>query len=220
MQVIGVCGYAQHGKDTFAARLVERHGYTRFAFADALKSMALALNPFVECEQQQPNRLAGIVREYGWEGAKRREEVRRFLQVLGTEGVRAHLGEDSWVNACALSIERSGVERAVITDVRFPNEAAWVASVGGSMVRVTRPGFDNGVGTAHASEAYIAELPVDFTVRNDARLIDLYERADAVARDVEEGFGHYATVCNALPVSDELTTEYEALVRRYQGEGL
>ena len=32
--LIGLTGYARSGKDTFAARLVERHGFTRASFAD------------------------------------------------------------------------------------------------------------------------------------------------------------------------------------------
>lgn len=207
MQLVGVTGYAQHGKDTLGQHLVERYGFTRYGFADALKSMALALNPHIlqswNGDGVIAQRLREVVGTHGWEGAKREGEVRRFLQVLGTEGVRDHIGEESWVNALALRLEQDGCERAVICDVRFPNEAAWVHRMGGVMVRVMRVDpetslpFDNGLGVGHASEALIDKLPYDVLVAND-------------------GTSRYAAAIDTMlgerlaPVGSDITTAYEA----------
>lgn len=175
--IIGLTGYAQHGKDTVGQEAVEHFGFQRFAFADPLKSMALTLNPIVravqsydtrEGERVDEDRLAEVVSAVGWEAAKQLPEVRRFLQVLGTEAVRDHLGEDSWVEATSKAIWDADIDRAVITDARFPNEFAFIKRRG-VLIKVTRLNddgsvFDNGVGQRHPSEQHIATAPADFTI--------------------------------------------------------
>lgn len=163
LDCIGITGYAQHGKDTIANLLVAEYGYTRIAFADALKSMALVLDPIID--YMADVRMAHYVETVGWEEAKKNPEVRRFLQVLGTEAVRGHLGADSWVNALDLAWGKLGSPRLVIPDVRFPNEAEYVKKRG-TLWRVNRlnengTGFNNGVGTDHPSEANVSSLPAD-----------------------------------------------------------
>lgn len=164
--LIGLTGYAQHGKDSVAKVLVEEFGFTRFAFADALKHMALVLNPIIgELDNDEILRLSDAVEALGWEGAKQDPEVRRFLQVLGTEGARATFGDDCWVLALDDHINRSGASRVVISDVRFPNEGDFVYAVGGEVWRITRVNqdgtpYDNGLGTAHASESGVANIGV------------------------------------------------------------
>jgi hypothetical protein len=157
MTIIGITGYAQHGKDSLAAGL-GLVGYERMAFADELKAMALDINPIVGYDEYH---LADLLEDVGWEDAKRWPEVRRFLQELGTRA-REHIGPDVWVRALERKWLATGVTNMVIPDVRFPNEADWVHRHGGYMVRIHRPDFDNGVGTDHPSEANVPALPVDF----------------------------------------------------------
>jgi len=178
--LIGVTGFAQHGKDSTGQALVEHYGFRRYAFADQLKSMALALNPIIQSYTfpKHPERLATIVSLLGWEKAKDIGEVRRFLQVLGTEGVREHIGEAAWIEALELVLQRDaqmdkqGIAygaQVVVTDVRFPNEANWIHRQGGELWRVKRvvktndyfkpfEPFNNGIGTDHPSERFIDEL--------------------------------------------------------------
>jgi hypothetical protein len=128
-------GYAQAGKDTFAGYL----GYRRLAFADVLKNVALGCDPIIEVRDQQVTRLRAIVDHLGWEYAKSEyPEVRRFLQLLGTEGGRAHLGENVWVDAAFKDYD-PGVP-TVFTDVRFPNEIQAIRDRGGIIVRIDRAG--------------------------------------------------------------------------------
>jgi hypothetical protein len=182
--IIGVTGYARHGKDTTGQFLVDNYGFTRYAFADQLKSMALALNPIVQRFPfpKHPERLRTLVGLLGWDRAKENSEVRRFLQVLGTEAVRDHLGQDSWVLALEKKLREDKVldsdgepnpgSRAVITDVRFPNEARFIHDVSGEIWKVKRleysdgaiRDFDNGLGTDHPSEKFIDSIKVDRTL--------------------------------------------------------
>lgn len=174
--IIGVTGYAKHGKDSTGKILMEEFGFKRYAFADILKSMAMVLNPIIP-DMTYTRRLYQLVQDQGWDEAKKVPEVRRFLQVLGTEAVRDHIGEDAWVTALENQITEDGLlnsGKVVITDVRFPNEADWVHSIGGVLWRITRYAnpdyfdhtpFDNGIGTDHPSEKYISSLPANREIK-------------------------------------------------------
>ena len=175
-RVIGITGFARHGKDTVGSLLVEEYGFTKVAFADALRSMALAINPYVSGGNI---RLNHWVDNLGWDEAKKDHEIRRLLQAIGTEGVRGHLGDDAWIRAAKRTIDQVDGP-VVITDVRFPNEADAVHEWYGDLWRVARVNvdgsqFDNGVGSSHASESHIAGLPVDraFVAYHPSMLRDL-----------------------------------------------
>jgi hypothetical protein len=177
--LIGITGYARHGKDTAGSVLVKEYGFTKYAFADQLKELALAINPFVD--RVYNLRLYHTVSDQGWEEAKNNPEVRRFLQVLGT-GVRDIVGEDAWIRALVNTIRADGLwdkqgpaygGKIVVTDVRFPNEAAFIQKYGGQLWRIDRKTltndgaklvllpYDNGIGTDHDSERLVSSLPAD-----------------------------------------------------------
>lgn len=167
--IIGLSGYAQSGKDTIGSFLVKEHGFTRFAFADALKEVVYRLNP-VAVQQadgvsEMPLRVAHLVDSLGWEEAKKEPEVRRLLQVMGTEAGRQVLGENIWVDTV---LNQVGDQDAVITDCRFPNEAQAVKDRGGFVVRVIRDGVD--AVNAHPSETSLDDWPFDTWFKNGAPL--------------------------------------------------
>ncbi len=159
--LIGLTGYAQHGKDTIAQVLVDEYGFRQVAFAEPLKRLAYELNPTVE----GIGRLQSIVDAEGWDKAKQWPEVRRLLQVLGTSA-RDILGPDTWVHAAERVILASGPD-VVVSDCRFHNEFRFIARMGGELWRVTRPGFDNGVGIDHPSEQFVHEARPAFEFTNN-----------------------------------------------------
>ncbi len=199
--VIGLTGKKRVGKDTVAARLVNYHGFRRVAFADKLRAVVLAADPLVHIEQDEvgPAREAGLsalvgygwananhlrlsllVEACGWEAAKEVREVRRLLQTTGV-GVRDHLGSEAWVDAVESTVALSD-RPVVITDVRFPNEAAFVQwRADGYLARVVRDTGDAAAG-AHSSETAMDAHPVDVTIDNNGTIDDLCEAADALAR--------------------------------------
>lgn len=166
--LIGVTGYAQHGKDTTGSFLEEHYGGQKVAFADQLRSLAMYVDPWVrpyDPRFQSPKdvsalRYSELLDAVGYENAKRFPEVRQFLVDLGI-GVRMYLGEDAWVKALELRIMPAVVAGAnvVVTDVRFPNEAEFIREYG-KLLRVERPGVE---AVPHGSDAekYIPDLPVD-----------------------------------------------------------
>ncbi len=168
--IIGITGYAQHGKDTVGDILVRNHGYSKVALADKVREFALAVDPLISWNNHV-DPLSKLVSLYGWDNAKQRRHVRHLLQRIGTEAGRGVLGEDVWINALFAQMKSDG--NYVITDVRFPNEAKRIIHSGGEMWRVVRPGFDNGIGTEHESERHIATLPVSYEIINDGSVKDL-----------------------------------------------
>ena len=70
------------------------------------------------------------------------ENTRRILQIRGTEEGRLKYGEDIWTRTLDTWIrvyQERGIERIIITDVRFKNEVEWVKSKGGKIIRIISP---------------------------------------------------------------------------------
>lgn len=167
MNVVGFVGFKQSGKDTAAEALVKHEGFTRIGFADSVKEMALVLNPYILEAATWLNALVDI---RGWEEAKKISEVRRFLQVLGTEGVRSFIGEDSWLRAWGRKVEAlrpadSFAEpNIVVPDVRFLNEAQFLLRQGALLIRILRPGQDTD--DLHESEQEQLQIETQITLAN------------------------------------------------------
>lgn len=184
---IALMGRARSGKDSVAARLVGHHNYSRVAFADPLKDMALALDPIITYERAGggylPTHLSRVVSWHGWEYAKERyPEVRRTLQRLG-EAVRA-ADPNFWLRLALDRID-SIAGPVVVSDVRYPNEAEALSARGFLVVRIWRPRYPadtvDAEGLAarlHISETALDGYVPDVTVVNGGTLADLHTRAD------------------------------------------
>jgi hypothetical protein len=164
VKIIGLSGYAQSGKDTFARILAEDHGFSVAHFADALREACRALNPIVCTETGL--RWAEAEEACGYEVAKADPcfgaEFRGVLQRLGTDVARDMFGQNVWVDA-ALAKHVGG--SVVYADVRFPNEADAIYEAGGVVGRITRPG--RAPVNGHVSEIAMDGYPVSFVVAND-----------------------------------------------------
>ncbi|WP_282793685.1 hypothetical protein [Streptomyces sp. CC224B] len=179
---IALIGRARSGKDTVAARLVDRYAYTRVAIADPLKAMCLRVNPIIDYEPsgfgQLPIHLTDTVRRSGWEHAKDTyPEVRRVLQSVGRE-VR-NLDPGFWLG---LALDKIGAADhwhlpVVVTDCRYPNEAEALVQRGFKVVRIIRPGVPRPI-REHESETALDEYPADVTVANIGTVEDLNSLAD------------------------------------------
>lgn len=111
--LVGFGNKARHGKNFVADEvhaLLPRE--TRlYSFATALKAFA---------------RVFGM-----------REKDGSILQALGTNVFRK-VDPDIWVRVLKYQIEEENPKCALITDVRFPNEANYIRNSGGLLVRVSR----------------------------------------------------------------------------------
>jgi hypothetical protein len=124
MEVIGLSGKAGQGKDAIFESILRPRGWRRWTFAHPIKA-------------------AGVGFGFDMEDVTTRKprHVREWLQRYGTEEHRDKYNEDFWIKEAEYWLHvlsrDIGTEKIVFTDVRFPNEARWIKSKGGVLVRVT-----------------------------------------------------------------------------------
>lgn len=174
--MVGLAGLKGAGKNTAAQILVDKLGYLEESLASPLKEIALVMNPafgFYRGESSgrvYKDSLKNFVDQYGWDEAKQEFDVRRYLQKLGAEAIRTHLGEDTLIHA--LEQRMNWDESYVITDIRFPNEVAW-AQLNGIVIWVDNP---NCKSDGHSSENDGLKYLADYIVVNDGTIEDLHKK--------------------------------------------
>lgn len=162
--LIGLTGRAGSGKDTAANHLCNQYGFVRASFAEPLKAMLEAMLEHAGLDHiwlHEPAFKNHPISGLGVSG-------RQLMQTLGTEWGREMVDTDLWVNLLdrhlGISAGHAVHDRIVITDVRMPNEAAWVKAHGGQLLRLVR---DHATPVrAHESESYADTLPADCAIYN------------------------------------------------------
>lgn len=188
--LLGLCGPAGAGKDTAADYLVDAHGFARWAFAEPMRTMLEAL--LSECGLDYAHCFEPGLKEQRIPGLQR--SYRELAQTLGTEWGRQLQGEDFWLRCAGLCTGLQHEDPArnepvhdaiVFSDVRFPNEAAWLRARGGVLVRVERPDLEP-VRT-HVSEQLLDQLQPEHTVHNTGGLGHLQGQLDALIPALLQG---------------------------------
>jgi hypothetical protein len=176
--LVGITGYMGSGKSLFAQLLEnELREHTRWepslhGFADPLKAWAK--------------------KYFRWDGCKGTSDVlidgaryiggRQLLQGLGV-AMRNEVDPNFWLSQLneRLAVHvalQSAPQALLLHDLRFINEAEWLKSYNGVLIRVTRPGR---VSDGHESEKYIHTEAmtklVDIEIRNDATVEQLRHQA-------------------------------------------
>jgi hypothetical protein len=174
--IVGFSGFSQVGKDTAASAL---DGFERIALADKIREAIYKLDPIVPATRDF-RRLSELVDGQGWDRVKvRYPEVRRLLQVYGTECGRDLFGENVWLDAALKHVNPD--ENFVVTDVRFQNEVDYIRNLGGTLIKIVRPGV--GPRNAHSSEAGLPDSTFDFVLTNNGSPEDLQDMVrELVAR--------------------------------------
>lgn len=172
--IIGLSGYARSGKDTVADHLISTYNFTRHSFAASMKDAMYKLNPIVHTDDIGPMRYQALVDVYGLDKVKDTyPEVRRLLQVFGTEVGREMFGENFWVD---LVLNNLRSFHTVISDVRFINEADAIRSRGGKIWRINREGI--GPVTGHSSEVNLDCYDFDLIINNNSDIESLNKQID------------------------------------------
>lgn len=179
--LIGLAGYKGSGKDTVGAYLVEKHDFTRLAFAHKLKqSVDGLMNTSIEQQdswKNDPDVKVVIVRDVDgqYPTILKSQTFREFLQRYGTEAHRDIFGDDFWVNAILPEVFRHENKKLVVTDVRFQNEADRIVELGGIIAVVERP-IASHAHDLHASE----QLPLGkfYHIRNYKGFDELYHEVE------------------------------------------
>ena len=172
MIVIGLTGKARSGKDTVGTMLSNLlpSSFVQYSFASPMKAMLLVGLGLRDKEDDKAQELYGCT-------------YRHLAQTLGTEWGRTLIHSDLWVKALETSI-RTNASNAVITDVRFANEAAFVRRHG-VLIHVTRPDQEDIVESNHISEAGITPLiGTDLRIINDGSLADLSKQVSGLRNHI------------------------------------
>jgi len=131
---------------------------------------------------------------------------RKFMQLVGSEMFRTHIGQDVWIklmfdigiprwvnwvkNNSRYALDKECAAKPIyacmIGDVRFKNEADAIHERGGLIIRINRPDVDdisNGVQN-HASEKEFDLIQPDIAIDNT--FSSVWEYRDAVVAQVKE----------------------------------
>lgn len=177
MARIALVGNMRSGKDTFADVLINEYGYTRIAFADELKRICKELFPEQFTNGNKP---------------------RKILQDVG-QCMRS-IDYDVWVKALGRKIEHCNDKNLVITDVRYPNEVAYLRDNGFIIVQIivyrsiivgrckaTDPNF-NPMQLEHESEFMASHCSVgDIEIYNNKSLEAYLDTVHQVMSEIERG---------------------------------
>lgn len=179
MYLIGICGKKGSGKDT-AGKLLEKQGFDQYKFAEALKKMIYCLYEYLKINPLTARRMIdGDLKEMpcselcGW-------STRYAMQTLGTEWGRNCIDKDFWTRITIESVKQS--LKAVITDVRFPNEAKAIQNEGGIIIKLLR---DTNSTDNHPSEG-IELVESDYDVFNNGTINDLKENLENIVQNYYE----------------------------------
>lgn len=105
------------------------------------------------------------------------DETRKQLQLMGTENGRDKYGQDIWINIVDTWMKiynERGVERFIITDLRFKNEYEYLKSKNAKIIKIEAPirqkenlkGQDLQV-LNHRSETELNDIEFDYIINND-----------------------------------------------------
>lgn len=202
LQIIAFTGSAGTGKDTAADILATHCGFTKLAFADALraevqaafnvpaelltrrdlKEMPTTALALVECADMG---FSGSLARYemaqgsmlDWSWLKKPRSPREIMQLWGTEYRRAQR-VNYWLDLLRGRIRQlhalDGRTRFVITDCRFENEAAMIRAMGGVVWQITRTDVQPVEGQ-HASATDGTKLHPSVVIDNSSTLHSLRE---------------------------------------------
>ena len=152
MRLVALGGRLRAGKDAVGDYLAREHGFVKVGMSDALAEALYVLNPLVVTDYPErvgrfrttttwePIRYRDLVDAVGYADAKKHEEVRRLLQVLGTDVGRDMISKDVWTTIMRRKIlDLLGEGKSVVvTAIRFENELELVRDMHAATVWIDR----------------------------------------------------------------------------------
>ena len=174
MKLIGITGKARSGKDAIAKFAWSQYGFTRIAFADAVKLSAQAKFGLTAAQTWDDELKEVVIPHWNM-------TPRQMFQMEGTEAGRNVFGGDLWIKRFMLSYNLlKHTDDIIVPDVRFDNEAEALRSLGGIIIEVRRgqAGLSGSAGT-HVSESGLS-LPADYVIDNNGTLEELHEKFEAI----------------------------------------
>jgi hypothetical protein len=200
MAIVGLIGFAGSGKGTAADILVEKFGYHKLSFADALKDVTAILfgwdRALLEGDTKESREFRECPDRFWSKKFGKKFTPREALQKMGTEAGRMVFHKDLWIFTLERRLEK--YPNVVIADVRFTNEIDFIRSKDGSIFRVKRgeePAWYNAAAKVNrgaggrepnAMEFYFPDIhysewawigtPADDLIHNDGSIRELEDK--------------------------------------------
>lgn len=144
------------------------------AFADPLKQVCKTLFCLDDNHFNNAFMKESVVPYWG-------KSPRQMMQFVGTELIRNQLDPEFWIKHAKLRVETSDNKNIVFSDVRFLNEAAFVKSLGGKLVRIQRQWDFGGQEDKHQTEVEQNDIKVDTIIVNQyENFQELYSKVESV----------------------------------------
>lgn len=143
---------------------------------DPLQSNKLFLTQAEAKKYMEAHKISGALERFSI-------TPRSMMQLLGTEGGRGSVHPNIWVNALFANYgKETKVDPLwVIPDLRFPNEALRIQSLGGVLIRVSRSGLTSV--SNHSSETSLDKWENwNYKIQNDGTLKDLQEKVHKILK--------------------------------------
>ncbi len=126
---------------------------------------------FARVLKQEVARACGVKESYIEE---HKDNFRLILQGWGTDFKRKLVDDNYWIKKVDIDLYKQYTKSpdsvALLTDVRFPNEADYIKSCGGIIVRIERPEIQS---DEHRSETALDNYKFDYTINNSSTLNNL-----------------------------------------------
>lgn len=212
--IIGICGLAGAGKDTFADGIIAVNPtWKKLKMATILKDITAQLfgwnREWLDGETLESREWREQVDEF-WND-KVYESLRPFtprkaLQFLGTEVGRNQICGELWSISLCRFIQQHPEENYIITDVRFLDELKMINSLGGVIVEIQRDlpswyyhiydyrlgiskdveKYNEAIKSHHSSEtSWIGNEYIKYVIYNDGKIEHLYNKANKFVTNFE-----------------------------------
>lgn len=183
MVLIGLMGVKGSGKSTCARYLVENYNFTEKSFADCLKK---ACQEIFLLSDEQINGSKKEEPDSRWFNCS----PRKMLQFVGTDLLRDGLEtimpgikNDVFINHFKLWYENEIKEnpnaQIVVSDIRFQNEANFIKSLGGIIIKIERSSCEQS--DTHVSEVEQRDIEIfDHFIHNNSSFDELFEQVNTI----------------------------------------
>lgn len=176
IKIVGINGKAGSGKDFIADAFYS--DYFRISFADHFKCDVVGKGKYT----------------YEQVFVTKEPEVRKNLQIIGTEEGRDVFGENVWINCVSAWIrtiyEKNKISKFIVADVRFDNEAEFINDIGGYVLKIQSDRENKNMDSeskSHSSESGINDKHIIAEIINNkvTTVDDLRIQLDVILKNIE-----------------------------------
>lgn len=178
MSIIAICGGKTQGKDTFANYLVYKYHFENIKISKQLKEIVKLMFNFNE---DQINGISKDIVDEKW-----KIKPRQLMQYIGTDimqfdiqNIIPDIGRKFWIKSFIENNKDNFKNKnIIISDLRFIHEYEELKNNNKNIffIRIERDNII--INDSHKSETEYKNIPVDYIIKNNGTIEDLYKNID------------------------------------------